>query len=537
MVLGNNRAIGAMVFANMILWSSVSQSAFFDHEVSEQPARTGSELQMPPTSSEIGAHIAISYQALSDAVTSALPKSFHADGRTSVCADLNEAVQQTIQRRIGGDVGRFLGNVVRIVTQVVTVNQLRHVCQDVDYKVQVDRASPLTVSPASNAARLVTNVFINGQAGFSGDLAKALALNAKNFRGALELSAMMSADLDDHWCPHLSVVPNSRWTNQAELEIVHNVWLGIEGQVSDQVNKQLRDAVARLQENFKCNLVTDAVQRIWHPYSVPLAIGSQNTTATFLNIIPENAGFSGVNYDAADLEIAVTIEAGTQIGPNSLPIPAITQPLPPLRRIPASSDRINISLPITASYEDITKALRSFVEGKSFEKDLPVGHVKVRIAKVDVYPTNGKLVVVIHFAAKTGHQMFDTNGTVYLTGEPTLEPDRQVIKVQNLSVTNVLDNRLWEILSIIFNDQIKVLLQQNAVFDLRPKIAQLRTEIQTEIARAAAQQKIGLTLDQNFVGLRQIALQNKTIVVVVGFQGAADMALNVIELSPPKPNR
>jgi hypothetical protein len=492
---------------------------------------------VPPTSSQIGAHIAISYQALSDAITSALPKSFHADGRTSVCADLNEAVQQTIQRRIGGDVGRFLGNAVRIVTQVVTVNQLRHVCQDVDYKVQVDRTSPLTVAPASNAARLATNLNITGQAGFSGDLAKALALNAKNFRGALELSAVISADLDDHWCPHLSVVPNSRWTNRAELEIVHNVWLGIEGQVSDQVNKQLSDAVAKLQANLKCNLVTDAVQRIWHPYSVPLAIGSLSTTPAFLNILPENAGFSGVNYDAADLAMAVTIEAVTQIGPNSLPMPAVTQPLPPLRRIPASSDRINISLPITAPYEDITKALRPFVEGKSFEKDLPVGHVKVSIARVDVYPTNSKFAVAIHFAAKTGHQIFDTNGTVYLTGEPTLDPDRQVIKVQNLSVTNILDNHLWEIVATIFNDQIRSVLQQNAVFDLRPKIAQLRTEIQTEMARAAAQEKIGLTLDQKFVGLRQIALQDRAIVVVVGFQGAADMTLNFIELSPSKPSQ
>jgi hypothetical protein len=181
-------------------------------------------------------------------------------------------VQQQIQKKIGGDVGKWLSRAVRIVTQTISVNQLRHVCQDVDYTIAVSRTSPVTVSPAVNAVHVSTDVTIAGQAGFSGDVAKALKLDRKNFRGGVEVFADLAFDVDEHWCPKITGAANFRWTDKAQLEIVHNVWLGIEGQVGDKIKDRLNAAVADLQSKLRCDDVTTAVSKAWHLYSIPLNV-------------------------------------------------------------------------------------------------------------------------------------------------------------------------------------------------------------------------------------------------------------------------
>ena len=238
-----------------------------------------------------------------------MPSSFNANGRQQVCADLNEAVQQTIQKRIGGDVGKILGGAVRFITQVVTVNQLRHVCQDVDYTVSVDRTSPVTVSPAVNSAHVSTNVTISGQAGFSGDVAKALKLDRKNFRGGVEVFADLAFDVDENWCPKINGTANFRWTDKAQLEIVHNVWLGIEGQVGDKIKDRLNAAIAQLQSKLHCDTVTDAVRKNWHPYSIPIDVPALGSSKVALNFQPQTAGFSGVSYGKDDLRFALAVGA------------------------------------------------------------------------------------------------------------------------------------------------------------------------------------------------------------------------------------
>jgi hypothetical protein len=517
----------------MLLASGASQeveAAWLGGDVSEKPARSVVPKPLPTTISDIGASASVSYQALTSALTAALPSSFNANGRQQVCADLNEAIQQTVQRRIGGDVGKILGGAAKAITHGLKDNKLDHVCQDVDYTVSVDRTSPVTVSPAVNSVHVSTNVAISGQAGFSGDVAKALKLDRKNFGGGVEVFADLAFDVDDHWCPKINGTANFRWTNKAELEIVHNVWLGIEGQVGDKIKDRLNGAIAQLQSKLHCDAVTDAVRKNWHPYSIPIDVPALGASKVSLNFKPQTAGFSGVSYGKDDLRFALAVGALTELTTGLPPPSDQIEALPLLTRIPVSSDAIAITVPIRVGYSDLSDAARSFLKSRNFETDTPAGHVKVNVTDAQIYPSNGRLAVGLQFSAKTSHQFLDTNGTVYLITTPQLDVQNQVLKLTDVSYTSITDNPAWSAVAVVFQTLIKNEIEQKAIIDLKPQIATLRTQMQSQLSAAAAKEKIGLALKQDYVGLQAIQLDDNVLTVVATFDGAAELIVNEIPL-------
>ena len=77
-------------------------------------------------------------------------------------------------------------------------------------------------------------------------------------------------------------------------------------------------------------------------------------------------------------------------------------------------------------------------------------------------------------------------------------------------------------------------LQQKAIIDLKPQIATLRTQMQSQLSAAAAKEKIGLALKQDYVGLQAVQLDDNVLTVVATFDGAADLIVNEIPLDQLK---
>ena len=502
-----------------------------DHEISTKPPASAQNRLSTPATSSIGLKAAVSYQALSESLSSAIPQTFDASGRQKVCADLNEAVQHTVQKKIGGDVGKMLGHIAKIVTQVVTVNQVRHVCQDVDYHVDVARTSPVTVSSGGDKVHVETEVSITGWAGFSGDVAKALGLNKKNFRGGIRASTDLSLDVDEHWCPRLRATTAYAWTSRGELEIVHNVWLGIEGQVGDKVKNQLDAAVAKLQAAMTCASVTDVARNAWHPYSFPFAIQSMQPSMGYASFIPTGVGFSGLDYGGGGLALALSLR-GT-LGVSSSP-PSAGPPgdFPPLARIPGSTDDISLKVPVTIRYADASVALQRFFDGKTFEADTIAGHTKIMVSEVRIYPSAGKLAVALKIAASSEREMLATSGTVYLLATPVLDDASQTLSVKDVTVTAVLDNALWSMLATIFNGQIASFIQTRAYYDLEPRIEELKDKLQSQLPQAAAAQHVELTFEQGRAALGGFSLGEDAMEVTAAIAGRADAVVQQIAIPP-----
>ncbi len=158
--------------------------------------------------------------------------------------------------------------------------------------------------------------------------------------------------------------------------------------------------------------------------------------------------------------------------------------------------------------------------------------MKATVTGVKIYPSDGKVALALQFSASTGHQIFDTKGTVYLLAVPTLDAGQQTVALKNVSFTAAVDNPLWSTLASVFNGPIKAVIEREASYDLKPKIAELQSKLQSQLTAEAAKQKIALTFNQGFAGLRDIQLEEKTLDVVAVFNGQADLVVRDITIPP-----
>jgi hypothetical protein len=497
-----------------------------DHELSQKPPRSATSQPLAKAPSSVAVSATVTYAALAEALDKALPPTFSADGRQKVCVDVKK-IQQTVQGAIGGDVGRLLGEAAKAIGQAMATNRGRNVCQDVDYKVTVSRTTPLSVSRSGDRIHVAVGAAVTGEAGFSGDVAKALALDKKNFRAGVQAFADITADLDASWCPHFKVSPGFTWTDRAQLEITRNVWLNIDGQVGDRINDKMKEAVDRLQSAVRCDEVQNAVRSAWRPYSFPLSLPTNPPTTVYANLNPTAVGFSGFRYDEADLKLALGIDGFTEVT-GAPPAAAAPAQLPPLQRIAVTSDKLNVTLPVRVSYDQVAAVSRGLVLHRSFEADTPQGHVILTVDDVTLYPSNGKLALGLHFRASTGLGIFDTKGWVYLVGAPVVDPAGQTIRVQDVGLTRELDSGVLSVLSSIFEAQLLKLIEGNAVYDLKPQIADLRSRLDAQLSDIARNQGIVVQLNDSFLGLTAVQLQEQDLEVAVGLQGTANVAVNSV---------
>jgi hypothetical protein len=513
-------AIIATIFAATGGWAWYAGR---DHELSQKPPRSATAQPLARAPSSVAVSASISYAALAEALDKALPATFSADGRQKVCVDL-KTIQQTVQRAFGGDVGRLLGEAARAVGEA---NRARRVCQDVDYKVTVKRTTPLAVSRSGDRIHVSVGAAVTGDAGFSGDVAKALALDKKNFRAGVQAFADITADLDASWCPQFKVSPGFTWTDRAQLEIARNVWLNIDGQVGDRINDKMKEAVDRLQSAIRCDEVQNAVRTAWRPYSFPLSLPTDPPTTIYANLNPTAIGFSGFRYDEADLKLALGIDGFTEVT-GAPPAAAAPAQLPPLQRIAVTSDKLSVTLPVRVSYDQLAAVSRSLILRRAFAADTPQGRVSLTVDDVTLYPSNGKLALGLHFRASTGLGILNTKGWIYLVGAPVVDPTGQTIRIQDLRLTRQLDSQVLSVLSTIVDAQLLKLIEGNAVYDLRPQIADLRSRLDAQLSDIARNQGIIVKLNDSFLGLTGVQLQEQDLEVAVGLQGSANVAVNSV---------
>jgi hypothetical protein len=119
--------------------------------------------------------------------------------------------------------------------------------------------------------------------------------------------------------------------------------------------------------------------------------------------------------------------------------------------------------------------------------------------------------------------MLDTKGWVYLIAEPWLDPSAQTLRLRNVRFTRDLDNKIWSVLSTIFQGEIQSTIEKKGVVDLNANIGVLRSYLQEQLKTVGQKQGIELALEDTFFGIKQINLTDKEMEVLVGFNGTANI--------------
>jgi len=471
-------------------------------ELTEAPPKGSSTVTPAAPESTVAAKAAITYARLAAEANKAAPAKYTERDRTTPCV------------RVGpkGDLP-FGGS----------YDLTKEVCQDVDYDIVVERTGPVTVGkgPTPGTARASVEVKFSGQAGFSGDVAKVLALDKKNFDGSFVAYVDIGVQMEPDWCPRLIATPGFDWKNKARLEVMHNWNIDVSGKLGPEMEKQLKKMSDQLVGAVDCAKVKAEVAKVFVPQSLPIAI--PNNGNVYVNVDPLSIGFSGITATDTALELALMVTAkvavSTAVGQMA------PKPLPPLAQVPLTPGKISIAVPLRANYERLNAAIAPVVKDKTYVAETPAGKVSVTVHEVEVYPSKDKVAVRVKFAADTPASWFDTEGNAYLAAKPVVEKNGTMITLTDLQFSRAVDNALWTAVSAIFEKDIKSAIAKAARVDLAGPIDQGKVALAAQLVELKRRSGVDVMLSDTVITAGPIVPTDSELIAEVRFESVANVAI------------
>lgn len=320
-----------------------------------------------------------------------------------------------------------------------------------------------------------------GDAGIGGDVAKVLNINAMKFDGAMQAQVLLKLDLQENWCPTITSDVSYQWTSAPKLEWAAGIDINLEDRLDKAIKKQLANLQAKATEAIDCEQVRQSIQAQWTQHSIPLDLPGNETM--YLNIEPEGFSFSGIRTEADKLGLAFSLDAKTSVQNQALSKEALT--LPTLARSEYQPGQTTFNILVRANYDQLQSIAAEQIAGKTFSESSPAGNVSVTIDTLQLSGNPDGVTVELGFRAMLPGKKLDTPGTVYLTATPVLDAFTQTVKLTDISLSNVLDSKLWTALAKVFEGQIIAQIQDNAVFALGPKLSQVASMLETQLADPA----------------------------------------------------
>ncbi|MGX5844233.1 DUF4403 family protein [Mesorhizobium sp. ArgA1] len=417
-----------------------------------------------------------------------------------------------------------------------TTNQ----CADYHWHADIKTDGPLVVAQAGNGVHVEQPLFVRGQAGVGGDLAKLLSLSGKNFEARLVPGLDLQLDMNDKWCPVLAGTPTGRWVSSASVEVVGKNCLGFDfgnlghpqvcagpinlgladvlnGQINDHRSK-IQDAIAKA---LPCDAIRSKVEAQWHAISIK--IDRADSTPVYLNIVPTAASFSGLVGEAQGMKMTVRVAAKTSLAAE--PVPTQILSLPPLGKTSADRSQADITLQATAPYGLLLAELSKNLKGRDFQQQTPAGAIDVKVDDVDLYPSAGSVVIGLKVQAKLPGKFLNTTGWVYLSGLPRVEKTGTAISIDELHFATVLDNAFWKAAQSLFETQILADLEAHSKVDLNKQINDASDEILKAVHNTNVP-GLKISADTPSIELLDITVGPKNLIASARLKMNFDMALS-----------
>ena len=246
--------------------------------------------------------------------------------------------------------------------------------------------------------------------------------------GETEASATIEAEahpqLNRDWSLDLNFSDGFRWSEPPVLHV-----LGREIPLAKYAEPRIHTQLAVVRSHALAAArrldLHDKAETAWRHAFEPIQLA--DNPAVWLQIAPQSASFAGVHADAkvlsGSLELSGT--AATVIG--QAPPSVTTTALPSLGRDVDAPGEFDVILPVKIGYDVVKDKLKQAIAAMP-----AVAGIAVR--DVDVYPSNGKLIIGLH-VAKTSEMDADAGKWIYLIGAVQVDADGHAIRLSDLAVT------------------------------------------------------------------------------------------------------
>ncbi len=347
---------------------------------------------------------------------------------------------------------------------------------------EVWRSGDLSLVPEGDGLRLslpVTATFRATPVGLGDFL-------ARDFTGAAVVTAHVTPVIGADWNVGLEVQADYRWTAPLSFELLRGVSINVGALVDPQIRSRLSGVSEALNASLRTGLklrerAADLWGRLFQPWTLPgIEGGSVQIRPQGLSVTPVSFG-----TDAASLTLGGSFVAQVGLGqtgqtgagqPGTVQMPVPSTPLPPLRVGPLPSTGVQLEVPVTFVYRQLSDLATRYARAQQ-ALSLPLG-VRVSVQQVVLSsPAPGQLSAAVGLTLRA--LGLSVAATVDVSGTPRLEG--QVLSLQGVSVKTRAGTLSGRVLGWLADGRVQTLLEQRARFDLEPELKGAQAALQARL--------------------------------------------------------
>ncbi len=458
-----------------------------DRELSDAPIESAGTQKFSKKSSTVGVTIRLPFDRLSAEANDAAPKSY---------SDKGNGPDQC---------KRILG--------------IRK-CVGTRYEYTLTRGKIAVSSGQNNTVHVTVPLSVSGNGGFRGSGAEIFGLDAKNFRAQVEAYSDIAISVGPDWCPKPSIRSNFKWIEGAQVEIIGGVWMNISGLVEERLRDQLQEMGKLVASRIRCEDVKREAEKVWASYSFQIDSPGYSKPL-FVNISPESFGFSGIKVTSESLNLALALAATAGISTAAVKSEKLV--LPPLNTIPFADSALSLVVPLQVPYAELERLLSKRILNKPISTDTPAGKARVTTREIKVYPSGNALVIGALIDIDMADQRLDTGGWVYLKTQLAPDSSGTAIILDKPGFSRSLDNKLWNVISVVLEGTIKQTLESRGIINLEKTIMQARENIVSEVKKLYG--GISLDIGEPQITLERVAVTQDGLYIEGLFSSRADISL------------
>ena len=452
-----------------------------DRQLSIEPPRHFSKIQLQPVDSKLGLYARLPYQHLQQAAEAASSEPYRGKGSKRGC-------------------DRVLG---------------AKVCATAIWNYTIQRIGPVALSNNNERVRLTLPLQFDGKVSIDGTAARVLGFRNKDLNGTLQVTADIALDVDGNWCPQIDSTLSYQWLSEPRLRVLGQMKINLRKSVDKALEKQLPALQQRLAQTIDCEKFRKRLGDQWKTHLVPIRLPGEHET--ILKLSPTGLAFSGSVAHPDHLSFTLSVDATTETLSGEAAQAAMKAPqsptaLPPRSAVDTEPGSVEFSLLLRLGYDALTNLLTEKIAGKTFER---AGGTRLTVNAIELYPSGERLIFKLDFSARTAASWFDSNGTLYLSALPVAGADGRSLSFDDIELTRIIDSELWRVLSTLLNDEILQAVKRESHMDLGRSIQRLEETISSTLADRDKTGGIEVLARQPEVSLIAVNVEQQSMAAII----------------------
>ena len=276
--------------------------------------------------------------------------------------------------------------------------------------------------------------------------------------------------------------------------------------ITDEIDKQVANGI-ELQKY---------AAEAWGLAQQPYLISQEYNT--WLTLLPSAVIMTPLLAKNGVLSSTIGFKGYTQtITSESKPALGAVKKLPPLTIQNVVDDRFKVALISQVTYAEASRLASEQFKGKKFS--FLAGKYNVAVTNLELYGQNH--VMIIKVGLKGG-----INGDIYLKGIPKFDPDKKVLRLQQVDYDLDTKNSLVKTANWLFQGQFNKLLEKNMVFPLGDQIEETKSSLQSTLNNFKVTDGIKIKGQIENIVPDKVYLTPNHIIAVVFANGNVDLTVS-----------